>query len=155
MASIHSITYQPVKRQEEYIEDQFLRIPIEEAQLIENFGMEGDAKAGHNLNRQLNLVSQDWVQSLSDQGFKTAPGQFGEQMSVSGIELTDLPEGTLLQLGSQAVIELTKNRTGCVRLETVQGKTLQEINGPIGVLAKVVTGGMIQVGDDVKVLEAA
>ncbi|KAA3645430.1 MAG: MOSC domain-containing protein [Chloroflexi bacterium] len=155
MASIYSITYQPTNKKYEERGDKFLRVSVYEIQLIENHGIEGDAKAGHNPNRQLNLLSQEWVQSLSDEGFKTSPGQFGEQMTLTGLEVTELPSGSRIQLGPEAVIEITKNRTGCVRLETVQDKKLEEIGGPIGALAKVLVSGTIRVGDEVKLLQTA
>jgi len=153
MAKIYSITYQPIDQNYGDRGNEFLRISVNEIQLIENHGIKGDAKAGRNKDRQLNLVSTEWVQSLTDKGFNTRPGQFGEQMTIRGLDVTSLPGGSRLQLGTRAIIEITKNRTGCVRLETVQGKSLKEIEGPIGALAKVHTGGWIRVGDKVKVIQ--
>jgi MOSC domain-containing protein YiiM len=57
-----------------------------------------------------------------------------------------------LQLGSEAVIEVTKTRTGCNRFEAAQGKTVEGV-GALGVMARVIAGGAIAVGDGVTVLE--
>jgi MOSC domain-containing protein YiiM len=46
-------------------------------------------------------------------------------------------------------------RTGCSRLETAQGQSVMTAGvGKLGILARVVRGGTIRVGDEVRVLEA-
>ena len=154
MASIHSIVYQPTNQEYDERLDQFMRIPIDEAELIEGHGMRGDAKSGHNPNRQLNLISTAWVQGMGDIGYKTKPGEFGEQMVLDGLAVEDLQPGDRLQLGSAARIEITKARTGCSRLELVQGQIDENAMISIGMLAKVIASGTIRVGDEVRVLEA-
>ena len=61
-----------------------------------------------------------------------------------------LPPGARLRLGAAAVLEIVKGRNGCTRLEAAQGQTIAGL-GPIGVLARVVEGGEIGVGDEVAV----
>jgi len=154
MANIHSIVYQPTEQEYDERQDHFMRIPIEEAELIEGFGMKGDAKSGHNPNRQLNLISTAWLKRMGANGYKTKPGDFGEQMTLDGLAVEDLTPGDRLQLGEAAQIEITKARTGCTRLELVQGQIDEAAEGAIGMLAKVVVSGTIHVGDTVKVIEA-
>jgi len=94
------------------------------------------------------------LQRLEPIGYRTEPGQFGEQIIVTGLAVESLAPGVCLQLGSEARIEITKPRTGCERLEAAQGTSIQGL-GPIGVLAKVIAGGTIRVGDPVTVLATA
>jgi MOSC domain-containing protein YiiM len=152
MAQISSIVYQP---QDQAYEggrlDHFIRRPLPKAELIAGQGIQGDRKAGRNPRRQLNLLSADWLAAKQGEGYKTAPGQFGEQLIVSGLALESLAPGSQLQLGDEARIEITMPRIGCERLEAAQGKTgLSET--PIGMLARVIHGGIIKVGDRVRVL---
>jgi MOSC domain-containing protein YiiM len=153
MASIYSIVYQP--KDQAYGErlDYYIRVPVAQANLIAGRGIEGDRKAGRHPARQLNLLSREWLVALQPKGYKTEPGHFGEQIIIAGLAVESLEPGVRLQLGYEACIEITKPRTGCDRLELAQGKAVKEL-GPLGVLAKVIIGGLIKVGDPVLVLES-
>lgn len=152
MAHIHSIVYQPTDQAYGERLDYYIRVPLQQALLITDHGIEGDRKAGHNPIRQLNLLSQEWLTAIRPKGYKTEPGQFGEQIIVAGLAVESLEPGTRLQLGNEACIEITKLRTGCDRLELAQGRSIEGL-GPIGVLAKILAGGTIGVGDPVTVIE--
>lgn len=153
MAHISSIVYQPREYPEGTHDNNYIREPLQTATLIAKHGIEGDLKAGHHPERQLNVLSQEWLDRAEQKGYKTAPGQFGEQMIITGMEVTELPSGTRLQIGNQAVIEVVKGRTGCTRFEAAQdGKRAADL-GALGILARVITGGTIAVGDSVTVAE--
>ena len=147
MAKIRSIVLQPVEKEyEDGRFDYFIRDAVDSADLVANHGIQGDRKAGKNPRRQLNLLSVDWLNEQAKLGYKTAPGEFGEQLIVEGLDLLALPRGTTLQLGNTAVIQINGPRDGCTRLEAAQGKT-GLAGEPIGVLATVLAGGKIQIGD--------
>lgn len=150
MGTIVSLTIQ-IKRYGDVHQDAFLRTAVSEATLIANYGIEGDRKAGKQPKRQVNLLSQTWVTAQGAQGYDTAPGAFGEQMVVAGLDLEALPMGTQLQLGAEAVGEITMVRDGCIRLEAAQGRA-GFAGQPIGIMIRVVKGGRIRVGDGVQVL---
>ena len=154
MAHIYSIVYQP--KDQPYGErlDDFIRIPVERASLIAGQGIDGDQKAGRHPNRQLNLLSHEWLLALQPKGHRTGPGHFGEQIVVAGLAVERLQPGVRLQLGREACIEITRPRTGCGRLELAQGLSVAGL-GPIGILARVIASGTIGVGDPVTVLEQA
>lgn len=154
MAQIYSIVYQPLDREYGERLDDYIRVPVVEVDLLAGHGIEGDQKAGHHPDRQVNLLSNEWLQTLRPRGYRTAPGEFGEQLVIQGLVQEDLQPGDRLQLGEQACIELTKPRTGCTRLEAAQGQPIAGIDGFVGWLAKVVAGGKIRVGDQVTVLSA-
>lgn len=157
IAQIKSIVYQPLDQN--YTDgrfDYFIRVPAQEITLKKDHGIEGDAKAGRQSKRQLNLITTDWLEARQSDGYKTGPGEFGEQIILDGIAYSEFKKGMRLQIGGQAVIELTKPRTGCTRLEEAQGKPLSaEIKKGIGWLACVLESGKIRVGDEVKILELA
>lgn len=155
MGKIYSIVYQPAGMPYDHEREDYLRLPLDRADLIAGHGIEGDQKAGRNPQRQLNILSYEWLQALEPQGYRTGPGQFGEQLIVQGLPLMELEPGHRLQLGDKAVVEITKPRTGCDRLERAQrGKPAAGHLDPIGMLAKVIHSGTIQVGDPVAILSS-
>lgn len=155
MSQIFSIVYQPVEQQYQQGEghlDNFIRVSVETAQLIAGHGIEGDQKAGRNPRRQLNLLSTAWLAERKSEGYRSEPGNFGEQLIIDGLDVSNLKPGDVLQLGDEARIEISKARTGCIRLATAQGLDGEWTGGNIGMLATVLSSGSIRVGDPVKVM---
>lgn len=130
----------------------FDRVPTERVRLVENRGIDGDAK-GRPGDRQLNVMCAEVVAGLAAEGFKARPGELGEQVVISGITAAELVAGVRVRLGD-AVIEVVQPRTGCDRFEFIQGKPKQSAKGRLGVMARVVTGGEVAVGDAVRVVAA-
>lgn len=154
MAHLSSIVYQPRTHKYAAGEKDFMRLPLETSELVAGKGLRGDKKAGRNADRQVNLLSTAWLAAAAAVGYRAAPGQFGEQLIIDGLDLIALPPGTRLTLGEAAVLEIVKARNGCTRLEAAQGRSIAGL-GPVGVLARVIAGGPIRVGDPVAVLEPA
>jgi uncharacterized protein YdeI (YjbR/CyaY-like superfamily) len=148
MIKVTSIVYKP----EGTVPDpdtHYIRVPIDSANLVSGYGIEGDRKGGHP-KRNLNIMSFETLEALREEGFNSQPGQMGEQIVVEGVELGKLTEGDRLQIGAQACVEVVSQRTGCQRFERIQGKSPKLAAGRMGVMAKVVTNGKIAVGDPVK-----
>ena len=150
MIRVISIVYKPESAVSDP-EDHYLRSPLDSANLVTGRGIEGDRKGGHP-NRNLNIMSFETLEALRDEGFSTLPGQLGEQIVIQGIDVGKLAKGEQLQIGDQACVEVVSHRTGCQRFEHIQGKSPQLAAGRMGVMAKVVTGGRIAVGDPVKLI---
>lgn len=153
MTQIASIVYKPIGQQGP--DDDYLRLDLDEATLVAGFGIEGDAKGGHNPDRQLNLMSYETLTILRTQGFYTEPGQMGEQIVIHQMDVDSLVEGDRIQIGLDAVVEVVKPRTGCDKFERVQKKPRASVQGQMGVMAKVITGGRIHVGDPVRRVKEA
>lgn len=151
MSKLVSIVYKP--EGEPAKEDGYIRVPLQKALLVAGHGIEGDAKGGGN--RHLNIMSAPIMDGLAEQGFQTSPGQMGEQLIFSGLDINALAPGTRLQIGTQAQVELTEPRTGCAKFERHQGKLRQEASGRMGMMARVLAGGQIAIGDSVQVLDEA
>ena len=148
MISVTSIVYKP----EGTLPDQgdhYLRIPLDSANLVTGYGIEGDCKGG-NPKRNLNIMSFETLEALRKEGFSTLPGQMGEQVIIQGLDVGTLAEGEQLQIGDHARVVVVSHRTGCQRFEHIQGKTRQQAAGRMGIMAKVVTSGVIAVGDPVR-----
>ena len=122
--------------------------------LIENFGFEGDAHAG-NWHRQVSLLGKESIEK--SKGMRTdglCHGMFAENITTEGITLYTLPVGTKLQIGEEALIEITQ-----IGKECHDGCAIKELVGKCimpreGIFAKVLKGGTVKPGDSIVVLNA-
>jgi MOSC domain-containing protein YiiM len=144
MPHLVSITYKPADV-EQRPQDCFARVALERGALVEGRGIDGDTK-GRGGDRQLNVMLAETVERLREDGFRTAPGELGEQLVIAGLGPDALAPGARLRLGDSAVIEITTTRTPCGRFAHVQGKSIKDAWGKIGAMARVVCGGEIAVG---------
>jgi len=151
-ARVASIVFTPRDVAVRKPQDCYARVAVERVRLVEFQGIHGDAKGGAG-DRQLNIMLAESLAELGGEGFKAGPGELGEQIVIAGLEPAALVEGARLRIGS-AVIEIGIPRTGCARLEMIQGKPRQSAKGRLGVMARVVTGGVVAVGDAVDVSPA-
>jgi MOSC domain-containing protein YiiM len=153
MPHLVSITYKPADI-EQRPEDHYARVAVERVALVEGRGIDGDTK-GHGGDRQLNVMLAETVADLRAEGFRTGPGELGEQLVITGLEPSLLVPGVRLRLGETAVIEVTSPRAPCSRFEHIQGRPIAAASGKIGVMARVVCGGAIAVGEEVAVVTSA
>ena len=145
-----SIVYTPRDVSTRKPQDHYARVPCERVQLVEFEGIAGDAKGGAG-ERQLNIMAAEALAELQAEGFKTQPGELGEQIVVAGVDTSTITVGSRWRIGS-AVVEVTRPRTGCARFEMIQRKPEDSVRGRLGVLARVVTSGEVAVGDAVELL---
>jgi MOSC domain-containing protein YiiM len=151
MARIVSIVYTPTGVERKPTNN-YARVPLERAMLMAKHGIEGDVK-GTSGSRQLNIMRAETLQDLAAEGLHTKPGQLGEQIVIEGVERNLFVEGTRFQIGD-AIIEVGIPRTGCDRFEHIQSTSKKSVQGRLGVLARVITGGEIAVGDAVTPVSA-
>jgi MOSC domain-containing protein YiiM len=153
MPHVVSICYKPAGV-EQRPADHFARVVVAEAVLVEGHGIEGDAKGGRDKHgsdkRHLNVMFAATMAGLRAEGFKTDPGELGEQIVVAGLDEATLTPGARLSLGGSAVIEVTLPRTGCDRFAHIQGKPKAIAKGRLGIMARVVAGGVVRAGDEVR-----
>lgn len=153
MSNIHSIVYSPGRSKEKEQPYRYNRVPAEQVELIAGHGIQGDFKAGRHPKRHINIMTREILDELAEAGYKTGPGEMGEQVVVSGLDVVALDEGALLQLGESAVIRLNEPRTGCDWLEKVQGReTRHTAKNRLGMMATVIESGTVKVGDEVRVM---
>ena len=116
--------------------------------LVENFGIENDAHAG-NWHRQVSLLSYEKIQEFKAAGAPVKDGSFGENLIVSGMDLKNLPVGTILECGG-ALLEVSQIGKEC-HSKCAIGETMGTCIMPTeGIFAKVIKGGTVKVGDHIR-----
>jgi MOSC domain-containing protein YiiM len=142
--------------------------------LVAGLGVEGDAHSGVKVQhlhhakknpdapnlRQVHLLHEELFDELRAGGFDIRPGIMGENVTTRGLNLLALPTGTQLQLGDEAVIEVTGLRNPCRQIDAfakgLMGAVLgRESDGRLvrkaGVMAIVIKGGSVKPGDAIAV----
>lgn len=120
------------------------------ARLVEGHGLEGDAHAGP-WHRQVSLLAEESIEKMRTKGIDVGPGAFAENITTRGIDLYHLPVGTRLEVGPEVVLEITQIgkecHTGCAIFRQV-GECVMPREG---IFARVVRGGEIERGDEIRV----
>jgi len=122
---------------------------VGEAVLIENFGIENDAHAG-DWHRQVSLLSDEKIQAFKRKGADIEYGVFGENIVVDGLDLRMLAMGTLLKC-NDVLIEILQIGKECHNHCEIYHTMGDCIMPREGVLARVIKGGTIKVGDTVSI----
>ena len=120
---------------------------IEEANIIVDWGIEGDAHGG-KWHRQISLLSQEKVDAFKAKGADIHPGSFGENLIVEGFDFSAMPVGTRFVIGD-VVLEMTQIGKECHNHCVIYKKMGDCIMPREGVFAEVVEGGHIKVGQEV------
>jgi len=143
-------------------------------QLIEGFGVEGDAHAGKTVKHrylaakepsrpnilQIHLIQAELFDKLEKKGFSVKPGELGENITTRKIDLLSLPTGTILTVGKEAKIKLTALRSPCKQIDDFQEGLVKEVlhknkKGEIvmeiGVMGIVVASGEVLPGDTIQI----
>ena len=142
--------------------------------LLAGLGVEGDAHCGALVRHryhvkqdptrpnlcQVHLLHSEVFAELAANGFTIAPGDIGENVTTRGVDLLNLPTGTLLHLGTDAIVEVTGLRSPCVLIERFKSGLLPAVvekasSGNVirkaGIMAIVRSGGFVKPGDDIAV----
>ena len=118
--------------------------------MIADFGLKGDAHAG-KWHRQISLLDAGAVHRFEEKYELTVPsGAFGEDLLTDGIDLKNLPVGTVLKTGA-VVLKITQIGKKCHLGCNIQKQTGECIMPREGVFAVVEHGGLVHCGDDIEV----
>ena len=142
--------------------------------LVAGMGVEGDAHQGKTVKhrsrvklnpaapnlRQVHLIHAELHDELRRAGFAVAPGQMGENVTTSGVDLLGLATGTRLHLGDRAVVEVTGLRNPCAQLDKIQSGLMAATLGrdehgnlarKAGIMGVVLAEGEVRPGDPIRV----
>lgn len=124
--------------------------------LLKDYGIEGDAHAG-NWHRQVSLLAEEQVVAFNQRiaaskaGIDPAvAGTFGENILLSGIDLCNLPVGSILKAGT-VVLKLSQIGKECHSHCQIFHRVGDCIMPREGVFATVEQGGTLTTGMDITV----
>ncbi len=126
---------------------------VESAEMKAGYGIEGDRHAvseGVRTKRQVLLTDEETLAK-----FGLSRGDIRENITATGIAIHSLKEGDRVSLGGDAVVEITGHCAPCARMDEIRDGLRVALEGQRGMLATVISGGTVNVGDEVKALEPA
>lgn len=125
------------------------KLPVEEAR-VEPHGLVGDAHRFHlhgGENRAVCLLSEEVYADLREDGVDcSAPGTFGENVLVRGLDDAVLRPGDRVRLGSEVVVEIYDVRAPCKTLKSIDARFPDLMLGRSGWVCRVVTPGTLRPG---------
>ena len=123
---------------------------IPEAQILEDWGIEGDAHGG-KWHRQISLLAVEKIEEFRARGAEIDYGAFGENLIVEGYDLRTLPVGTRFRIG-EVLLELTQIGKECHSHCEIYKKMGDCIMPREGVFIEFLHGGHIQKGDQIEMI---
>lgn len=129
-----------------------VKVPVQNAVLRVNHGIEGDAHAG-TWHRQVSLLPHESIEAVRAQLPSLEDGAFAENIVTEGISLLEVQVGTRIRVGD-ALLEVTQIGKKCH-----QGCVIREVTGDCimpreGIFCRVLEGGQIEPGTRLDFIEA-
>lgn len=152
----------------------FSKTSVTEVELAAGLGVVGDAHNGATVRhrsrvrvdptqpnlRQVHLIHAELFDLVAHKGIVVEPGQMGENLTSTGVDLLRLPVGSMLKVGATALLAVTGLRNPCGQLNGLADGLLDAVtdradDGSLirlaGVMAVVVLGGVVRPGDEIRV----
>ena len=123
---------------------------IDQGVFEECYGLLGDAHANSDTHRQVSLLAIESIDKMKKLGLDLKPGDFAENLTTKGIDLTSLKPGTRINIGDKVILEISQIgkecHSGCAIFKQV-GKCIMPEEGVFG---KVIRGGLVKAGDAIQ-----
>ncbi len=130
------------------------KVPVTEANILPDHGLEGDAHSGP-WHRQVSFLSSESIEETKKQGLDVTFGDFAENIATEGVDWKTLPIGTRVKLGASVLVEITQIGKECHNKCAIYYKAGDCIMPREGVFARVLEGGKVRRGDEIEILGAA
>jgi MOSC domain-containing protein YiiM len=117
----------------------------ERRRAIPGEGLEGCAHA-NSPRREVLFASLEHLESVG-----VEPGAVRENLTVEGADVQAWPVGQQVRVGT-ALFEITMICDPCSRMDELRHGLRAELEGRRGMLARVVEGGEIAVGDEIELV---
>jgi MOSC domain-containing protein YiiM len=127
------------------------KVPVEEAKLLKNHGLIGDAHAGE-WHRQVSFLASESIEKARKNGLNVTFGDFAENIATLGIDWVNLPIGSRVKLGNSVEVEISQIGKECHKKCAIFYQAGDCIMPREGVFARVITGGTICCGDRIELL---
>ena len=129
---------------------------LDSAELVEGLGVAGDfrgtRKAGSEGQNGVVLIEAgDWAAATNECGATTPWFERRANLLVDGFDLPQQP-GARLRIGDSVLVEITQECAPCERMEALHPGLRAALTPDwrAGARARVVSGGLVAVGDEVR-----
>lgn len=128
-----------------------VKIPVNEIEFIEDFGLKGDAHGG-KWHRQVSLLGNESVDKMKAQGVVGLDfGKFAENITTEGIVLYEIPVGTQMKIG-ETIHEVTQIGKECHHGCAIKQQVGDCVMPREGIFTKVIKGGIVKINDEIVIL---
>jgi MOSC domain-containing protein YiiM len=128
------------------------KVTVDEAFLKKEHGLEGDAHAG-NWHRQVSFLASEEIEKAREKGLEVSFGDFAENIATTGVDWKNIPVGSRIRLGQNALVEITQIGKECHNRCAIYYKAGDCIMPREGVFARVLEEGKIRCGDPIRIEE--
>ena len=151
--------------------------PVDHATLREDWGIEGDVHAGPGVKQvsllawesvevQLELMREKGVkcpkaeeltekagaeEGAGEDVYDLHPGDYAENLTVQGVDLKNVTPGDRIGVGPDVILEVTRIGKECHQHCAVYQRLGDCVMPREGVFTRVLRGGQVRAGDDVRV----
>ncbi len=116
-----------------------------------NHGVAGDSHADGS-HRQLSLLAMEDIDYMRSLGAIVKPGDFAENITTEGVELSSYPVGTRFAIGSDILLELTQIGKECHSGCEIRQQVGTCIMPKKGIFCRILKGGEVRPGDGFRVV---
>ena len=120
--------------------------PVEEVTAIAGKGLEGDRYCNERVVRQVLIMDKETLDELELQ-----PGLIKENVTTTGLDLSQTKAGQVVFLGSEVTMELVGECEPCERMDAIRPGLREILDHRRGMLAVVINGGPINLGDSIRI----
>jgi MOSC domain-containing protein YiiM len=120
--------------------------PVQEAAAISGMGLEGDRSCKANNPRQVLVMDKE---TLDEMDLK--PGIIKENITTTGLDLSQAKVGQVFFMGDQVTMEIVGPCEPCGKMDAIRTGLRGDLDGRRGMLAVVLNGGPIKVGDSIRI----
>ena len=135
------------------------KLPVDSARVTRS-GVEGDRQSAVTVHggphRAVSILGLEAITRIAAEGHPIAPGTTGENLTISGFDVSTLPPGTRLAIGDEVILELSGPANPC---RTIRHSFRDLRFGRLGVAAhradsrmyaRVVAEGTVHPGDMIR-----
>ncbi|MDE2780991.1 MAG: MOSC domain-containing protein [Chloroflexota bacterium] len=120
--------------------------PVQEATAISAHGLEGDRSCNVRNARQVLVMDKETLEH-----FELVPGQIKENITTVGLDLSQAQPGHVFFIGDEVTMEIVGECEPCGKMDAIRMGLREELNHRRGILAMVISGGPVKVGDAIRI----
>jgi MOSC domain-containing protein YiiM len=120
--------------------------PVQQATALSGRGLEGDRSCNPDNTRQVLVMDRETLADL-----ELEPGLIKENLTTTGLDLSRVENGQVMFVGDEVTLEFVGPCIPCHKMDQIRPGLQDKLKGRRGMLAVVINGGPIKVGDSVRI----